>query len=172
MELISEERGKKIYLDGNKKYTMIDMGPYVGHMSRDWYIETPSVWFLMQVEGKDFSVESLIDSNGEYIRLLAKTGNVTRVLQMNGDKVYSDSIFVGENLSNELMGDNYIAKEGDYYSKDSIKLEKYLLNKPEFFSQGNKYEGKVPDNNLFIDIIEKNIELNKLINSITKSKTI
>ena len=80
MELVREENGKKIFVDGDRSYTMIDMGSYVGHMYRDWYEAAPEVWILMQSDDGNSKIESLVDSNGQYIRFVADEGNVRRII--------------------------------------------------------------------------------------------
>lgn len=172
MELVREENGKKIFLDGDRSYTMIDMGSYVGHMYRDWYEAAPEVWILMQSDDGNSKIESLVDSNGEYIRFVADEGNVRRIIQMDGGKVYNDSIVIGADELDGSMGPSYVAKDGDIYSGESEKIEEYLLHQPEFLWDGNPYEGDFPENELFTDFMEKNIELNKMLNQDKKNKTI
>ena len=172
MELVREEQSKKIFNDGDTSYTMIDMGSYVGHMYRDWYETPPEVWILMQVDDGQSKVEGLVDSDGQYIRFIADLGSVRRVIQLNNGKVYDDSVVVGIDPFDGTMGPSYIATEKEPYSKDAETVEEYFSHDQEFLWKGTKFEGDIPGNDLFVDMIEKNVEINKLINENKKSKTI
>ena len=55
MELVREEKNKKVFVENNKIYYMLNMGSYVGHRNRSWYASKPA-FFLRNKVVIDFEV--------------------------------------------------------------------------------------------------------------------
>lgn len=168
MELIKEENNKKVYRDGNKIYTMLNMGNYIGHASRNWWETTPEEWRLMFYEeeredGKKLSIDALVDQFGGYMHFWISLGNMKRVICLSGEMVYSDSI-VEKISSDGLLSDSYFALNGDKYSSNSFLLDDYLNTKLPFRFGEQVYEGELANNNLIIEFLKKNDEIRESMN--------
>ncbi len=80
MKKIVDEKNKKIFSMARNGYsvlfTLLDMGEYVGHKSRQWYEKASPFWETMMIDvlsedpNKKLSSEFLIDSNGDFQRLI------------------------------------------------------------------------------------------------------
>lgn len=168
MELIKEEANKLVYKDGNKIYTMLNMGNYIGHASREWWEATPEDWRLMFYEeergnGNNLLMEALVDQFGGYMHFWISLGNMKRVICLDGGMVYRDSI-VEEISSDGLLGDSYVALNCDVYSSDRVLLNDYLNVRLPFKLGEQVYEGDLSDNSLIVEFLNKNDELRETMN--------
>ncbi len=172
MELIKEEKNKKVFIEDDKVYTMLNMGSYVGHKHRQWYASAPEMWSLMfydekRDDGQELHMEALIDDSGNYIRFLVELGGQTRAIQMHNGRVFSDIITDYSTNSNEQLGGVFTALDGDIYSPNSIPLNDYLFANPNFYSGDQLYEGELSNNDLIANFVNKDNELRE---SITNNK--
>ena len=165
MELIRDEKDKKIYADeGTKLYTMINMGEYIGHSSREWYEDAPEAWRLMFYDemlkdGKKKHIEALVDELGDYTRIIVELNGSKRILQLSGNWVVSDSVVT--NLSDDdILGDFYTAVNNDSIQRRP-RLAEHLSTKQTFTRDGETYTGDVVDNGLVLNFLQKNKELVK-----------
>lgn len=85
MKNILNEENKKTFLmergNYNVQFTLLNMGNYVGHKNRQWYESAKPHWETMLVDiisqdpSKCLTGEFLIDSNGDFQRLLISDNN-------------------------------------------------------------------------------------------------
>lgn len=117
------------------KFTLLDMGDYVGHKKRPWFAEPKSHWKTMFIDvisedtNKNLNAEFLIDSDGNFQRLLIadEKGNKRIVL------------LVRPQLSiNEKDYEFYYGK-GIYPEQVSYVQEIYIDNSLENISQSKNY---------------------------------
>lgn len=154
MELVREEKNKKIFVEGNKTFYVANMGSYVGHRNRQWYSSKPEVWILMGMDekcqdGEILHIEALVDDRGDYMRFIMQKGDIKRVLQLQNGRVYSDSINDAREGKDLLgMGKTYSALDGDIYSDEQIPLYEYLSLEQRYTSNGETYDGEVPNNDV------------------------
>ncbi len=145
--------------DDGTIYTMINMGDYVGHRSRNWY-ETPSpYWSLMFVdnESKDLHMEALIDDTGNYIDLKIACGIIKRAIAFKYGSVISDLVMYE---TDELIpADAYYKVEID----NRIPLNKYLGNTHVYKDEDIVFDGVVPNDELIKDFFLKNKEYKEII---------
>jgi len=171
MDLKYEDGDIKIFSDGdNKKYTMTNMGSYVGYKSREWYEPVPEVWILTSYDekldnGEILHMEALVDDVGSYIRFLIDKGDKTRTIQMQYEMIYKDIITKRPNSIGNLGGTKFVALDVDLYSGSGVLLEDYLTCQPTFSSEGEIYNGELSDNNLIAEFVRKNEELKDRLNS-------
>ena len=169
MELVSEDGKKKVYKDGdNKIYSMLDMGSYVGHRTRQWYESAPEVWMLMfydekREDGQDMHIEALVDDKGNYMRLLIDLGDERRSIQIHNGMVYSDTVSKMSGTHDGLFGDTYVALDGDIYSGSKAPLNDYLVLNPIFYLNDEVYEGELSNNDFILAFLQKNTELKEII---------
>jgi len=90
MKLISSSEEDKRYeyeieREGySVKFTILNMGDYVGHKSRQWYEEAPDFWKTMFIDicsqepKKNMEVEFLIDDKGDMLSVTLTDGNGVR----------------------------------------------------------------------------------------------
>ena len=170
MELLSEEKNKKIYQDENSVYTMLNMGGYIGYKNRDWYQSHPDVWVLMEAtestEKGSVHIESLVSDRGEYIRFIMDNGSVRRVLQLDNSLVYSDSVVDTRNANNTLrIGNTYYALNGDIYTGNKIPLLEYLGSNHNFDFKGETILQNIPGLDCIVKYLNANQELRNTISS-------
>ncbi len=175
MELLVDNKDKKVFIDDDKYYTMLDMGVYVGYRLRLWYENNPVIWKLMLLDevsknGQYKHIEALIDDKGDYSRLLVEINNVKRVILINNGCVYSDSI-VSNFSFDGISDDSFYALDEEIYSDKIVPLDKYFGGTQSFYLKGKLYTGEVVNNNLVIDFLNKNNELVEFIESDKKIKT-
>ena len=154
MELIKEEENKLVYKDGNKIYTMLNMGNYIGHASREWWEETPDDWRLMFYEekredGKKLFMEALVDQFGSYVHFGISLENKKRVISLKSGMVHSDLI-VEKISSYGLLNESYVALNCDAYSSNRVLLNDYLSVRLPFRLGERVYEGDLSDNSLIV----------------------
>lgn len=173
MELLNENSRKKIYKEDNKIYCMFDMKNYVGYRASKWYKESQEIWRLMSldedIEDNHMHIEASIDDQGKYNRILIDIGTVRRVILIDDDYVFSDSIVISIE-DDYLHSDRFLVLDKDKYSDKKVPLEKYLSSQQEFNIDGKIYKGTATDNNLVTEFLIKNEELIKLINEEQKNK--
>ena len=158
MELIKEEKNKKIYSEDNKIYTVFDMESYVGH----------STWKLMvldeTVEDDKIHIEALVDVLGDYMQIMADSKGTRRVLGIRNGMIYNDSVSeLPITVDGLFFTDTYYALNDDKYSENIILLTDYLSVPHEYTLDDKKYEGEIPSNDLFINFIAKDEEIRKEI---------
>lgn len=171
MDLEYEDGKVKVFSDGdNKKYTMTNMGSYVGHKDREWYAPVPEVWILTSYDekldnGEILHMEAQVDDVGHYISFFIDKGDKRRVIQMKHEMVYKDVITKRPNSIGDLGGTRFVALDVDLYSESDVSLEDYLTCQPTFSSEGETYNGELSDNNLIAEFVRKNEELKARLNS-------
>ena len=73
-EFKKTDNGNLEYEDENGIYTLVDMGEYVGHASRDVFDKVYSCWRLMFYEGKNnnfpINISALVDSMEHHYLLI------------------------------------------------------------------------------------------------------
>ena len=100
MRLVSNSEDNKQYALDKKDYsvifTLMDMGIYIGHRTREWWMEAPEIWRTMgiDIEAKDpnksIHSEFLVDDHGEMLRTLIKDFNgIKRVRIYHNDSPYN-----------------------------------------------------------------------------------
>lgn len=165
MNLVREDKDKKIFIDGNNKfYSMINMGNYVGHRDREWYDSNPDVWVLMfydekRTDGKTLHIEALLDDEGNYIRFIIELEGQKRVIQLDNGKVFKDTITEIKDISDWPFGDEFIALDEDIYSRKCVLLDSYLNSNSSFYLGDRVYSGELSNNNLIFEFLRKNDEL-------------
>lgn len=165
MDIEIREDGRILYRDGNKEYKFINMGEYVGYTTRDWYEEAPECYRLMAYnetqEDGILHIEALIDSLGDYSRLIVKKGSEERVIALSGKHVLEDVVYVMED-DEIIPKDRYVALENDFEHRRNI--EDYFDNEHTFrSSKGEKYTGEVIKDAYVINFIRKNAELSHTV---------
>lgn len=163
MEIIKEEKTKKIFEENGKIYTLIDMGAYVGHRNRNWWENTPECWRLMFCDEKNndnetFHIEALVNDSGDYIRFLIEKDEVKRIINVTNDYVYQDFLF---EKSNDLdFGEQYVALEKEIYDSDKLPLREYLKQNQTFYSNNKeKYNGETFGNEELLQFLLIGLEL-------------
>ena len=171
MELVREEKNKKVFVENNKIYYMLNMGSYVGHRNRSWYASKPAFWVLMATDekcndGEVLHMEALVDNRGDYTRFILQKGDIKRVLQLQYGRVYSDTISDTRNGSDPIgLGVTYVAMDGDIYSDEQIPLNEYLSYEPEFSLNGEVFDGDIPSNDTIIDFLNRNSQIRTALNT-------
>ena len=160
MKLVVDTKNKKIFVDGNKRYQMIDMGSYVRNVA--WYESAPEVWTLMafderEEDGSVFHLEALVDNRGNYIRFILEKGNQKRVILIENGQVYSDTLTDN--------GVTYLGVEEDIYTGNKYPLDEYLNSKVDYMSEGKIFSGKLTSNDTLKHFLSVN---NELQNSLKK----
>ena len=100
MRLVSNSEDNKQYALDKKDYsvifTLMDMGIYIGHRTREWWMEAPEIWRTMgiDIEAKDpnksIHSEFLVDDHGEMLRTLIKDSKgIKRIRIYNNDSPYN-----------------------------------------------------------------------------------
>ncbi len=165
MEKVLEKNGNITYIDGDKKYTMVNMGEYVGHAQREWYEQAPDAWRLMFYDEKTLDgilhMEALVDQYGDYSRFIIEQGKEKRVIQVTGDYIEEDGVYLfsEDGLFPEK---EYKALERKFGSEPKESLNEYLEEDKEFVSSdGEKYEGVITSQEIVTEFLEKNKELTK-----------
>lgn len=171
MELLREEKNKKVFVENYKLYHMLNMGSYVGHRNRSWYASKPAVWILMATDekcedGEILHMEALVDDRGDYTRFILQKGEIKRVLQLQNGRVYSDTINDTRNGADPIgLGQTYVAMNGDIYSDEQIPLNEYLSYEPEFSLNGETFDGEVPSNSVIEDFLTRNNQIRTSLNT-------
>ena len=135
MKKILDEKTKKEFLMERNgysvKYTIMNMGDYVGHKYRQWYEDTPEYWETMfiTVESEDplkcLSGEFSIDSNGSFLNLIIKDKDdnkrvISAMQGMFGASEEDYEFYYGKGIhikNGEVIRDVYIEKD---QNEDSI----------------------------------------------------
>lgn len=165
MEKVSDDK-KKVFIEDGKVYTLVNMGNYVGHKNRQWYEESPDFWKLMFYDADDIHIEALIDDFGDYLRLIADKADVRRILQLNGNKVLSDTVCKVDSDSPMGFSDSCVAYHDKYGDSDNPSINEYLTSEPVFKSDnGEEFEEEVPGNTDIIAFIDKNDNLVDVVNN-------
>ena len=166
MECILEEKTKRIYQDGNKVYTLLDMGAYVGHRSRQWYEKAPECWRLMfydekTEDGKICHAEALVDQFGEYTRLIIEHGSTKRVLMFTMGTVHYDAIDDTSGVKDLLgLGKSYYSLNKDIYDSGRPRINDYLNLEHTFISEDGKvFDKSIPSDSEVVDFFAMNDKL-------------
>ena len=174
MDVEKQENGNIVFNYDNGSYTFVNMGSYVGYRSREWYEKAPSCWKLMffdeNKEEYPVHIEALVDTNGDYSRILVKQGEFKRVLLLYRSIVDEDTIYE-EDPNNLFVSKNtYVAFEDKYREKRHFDLESYLGQVPQFVSKsGEIYAGNITSNDLIVNFLNANIELSKRAEEVSLS---
>lgn len=176
MELVLENKNQRVFEEGNKQYTMLNMGDYVGHRQREWYEDAPEAWYLMAMEENGnkpgcYHIESLVDDLGDYLSIIMTKGKTKRFLQLRGSFVLEDSIDDTSKGKDVLgFGKKFIALNKDIYDSDQVRLTDYLFTEPRFVADdGEVFSGEIPSNEDIAEYLETNQILRDTIKS---SKTL
>ena len=161
MECIFEDNKKRIYQEGNKIYTLVNMGSYVGHRLRQWYETAPDFWKLMFIDEEKHHVEALINDNGDYISLIVEHGNTKRGLSLSNGYVVSDLIEDASKVKRPIqLGELYYSVDKDIYDKNLIHMNDYLSMEHTFTSEdGRVFDKPIPSDSEIIDFFDKNEKL-------------
>ena len=166
METEIKENGNIIYRNENKEYKFINMGEYIGYNTRQWYESAPVCYRLMAYnESQDdgvLHIEALIDSIGDYSRLIVKKGIEERVISLSGKFICEDVVYVMGDSNEFIPRDRYVAFEDDYATK--VKYEDYFGKEKTFVSESGKtYEGEVTKDDYITNFMRKNVELSHMV---------
>ena len=166
MECILEEKKKRIYQDGNKVYTVLNMGSYVGHRSRQWYEHAPECWRLMfydekTTDGEMHHAEALVDEQGEYMRLIIEHDFTKRVLLLTNGFVQKDIVIDTSEAKGPLeTGKCYYSLDKDIYDPGKPLLNDYLSLDHTFISEdGESFSKPVPSDREIVEFFSMNDEL-------------
>ena len=168
MDIEKQDNGNIVVNNDKGSYTFVDMGSYVGYRSRQWYESPRSCWKLMFFdENKEESpvhMEALVDTTGDYSRIMIEKDNFKRVLMLRGNIVDEDIIIEEEPNSLFSTKNTYVAFEDRYREKRHFNLEAYLMQSPQFVSKsGEIYTGDIASNEYLTDFLNNNIELSKTV---------
>ena len=167
MNVEIRKNGNILFREGNKAYKFVNMGEYVGHMNRSWDQEAPDYYKLMTYnETKEdgvLHIEALIDSNGDYTRLIVKKGDAERVVALSGENVLGDVVYITTDEKDLIPKRRYVSFDGDISNIKPIK--DYFQGVHTFKSKdGEVFTGEVVNDKYVIDFLRKGEELR---NSIT-----
>ena len=164
MKLLVDNVDKKIVQEEDKYYTLIDMGSYIGHRSRNWWEENPEEWRLMFYEDENgLKIDALVDDSGSYSRIILEQDGVRRILQLQGDFILEDSVYDEKEGINNI----YVSKSID--SKPEL-IEDYLNVEHGAYLDGKTFDEEVPSNDKVKSFIEDNDRvIEKIINTKNKS---
>ena len=164
MERCTDEAKKKEFLmkkEGyNVRFTLLDMGSYVGHQHRQWYQKATPHWETMGISvdtedtSKSLDSEFLIDSNGGFQRLIIedKNGN-KRILLKAREHIDEEGVHKLQNLlvqemyveavPDQLLGKTYYFEEetGKFIDEHGNVAEESILtrqNLGELFMDAGK----------------------------------
>lgn len=118
MRLVSNSDDNKKYALDKKDYTvlftLIDMGIYIGHKTREWWMQAPEIWKAMEIDvetnnpDKNIHTEFLVDDHGEMLRTLIKDSKgIKRIRIYNNDSPYNT-----KNEEEHLRGKGMIKVNG------------------------------------------------------------
>ena len=122
-EFKKTDNGNLEYADENGIYTLVDMGEYVGHASRDVFDKVYSCWRLMFYEGKNnnfpINISALVDSTGSYTRIMINgtplfinNGNISGNVSKEMQKCVNSFIKANDLLQKKLMKENLEDEKG------------------------------------------------------------
>ena len=173
MNVEIRKNGNILFRDGNKAYKFVNMGEYVGHMSRSWDEASPDYYKLMTYnetsEDGVLHIEALIDSIGDYTRLIVKKGDTERVVSLSGVTVLGDVVYVMGDGDDIFPKRKYVAYEGNLENRKTI--QEYFQGKHYFKSKdGEEFTGEVVDDRYVIDFLSKGEELKSSITSDKEGK--
>jgi hypothetical protein len=174
MNYSKDEYGNIIISDGVRKFTFMNMGDYVGHDSREWYEEAPAFYKLMmydEIHDNDkLHVEALVDTLGNYQRILVDTGTERRSLNIRGNSVDSDAVYIMDDKM--FPKESYISYERDTdLSKPVINIKSYLSEEHTFTNKnGQTYDGPLKNDNIINAFISSDKELLPSVNEYVKSE--
>lgn len=127
MRLVSSSDDNKQYaLDKENysmKFTLIDMGNYIGYRHRQWWQTPAEIWKTMEIdiESKDseksIHSEYLVDDNGRMLRALMTDSNGLRRVR----SYYNDSSYNSKEEEERLRGKGMVKVDGRWV-QDSIIL--------------------------------------------------
>lgn len=163
------ENGNLVFHNGDEDFTFVDMGNYVGHSSRQWYEQSPSCWRLMFYDDnkseQPVHIEALVDSAGDYSRILVHDGNIKRVLLLNGNLVDEDIIYEMGSDSSFLPKKAYISFEDKFMEKPHPDLQSYLSMEHKFLSNTSEVYNQNNYDNYINRFFNYNLELSKVIDN-------
>lgn len=163
MDIEKEENGNLVFHNENESFTFVDMGSYVGHQNRQWYEQSPSCWRLMFYDNNEVHIDALVDSIGDYSKIVINSGNIKRVLLLNRNHIDEDSIYEMDSEDSILPKKTYIAFEDKYIEKAHPDLQTYLSMEQQFLSKtGEVYTGD-SFNNYINRFFNYNTELSDII---------
>lgn len=118
MRLVSNSDDNKKYALDKKDYTvlftLIDMGIYIGHRNREWWMQAPEIWKAMEIDieandaEKNVQSEYLVDDHGAMLRALLKDSNGIKRVRM----YYNDSPENTKQEEEHLRGKGMIKVNG------------------------------------------------------------
>jgi len=163
------ENGNLVFSNGDEVFTFVDMGNYVGHNSRQWYEQPSSCFRLMFYDdnrgNQPVHIETLVDAVGDYSRIVVSSGNIKRVLLLNGNYVDEDSIYEMDSDNSFLPKNTYISFEDKYMEKPHPDLQSYLSMEHKFLSSTLKAYNNDNFDNHIKRFFNFNRELSKLIDN-------
>ena len=127
------------YIRDNEKYTLYDMGEYVGHHTREWYEEPYPNWFVVKWEqlntNEPMKIDALISRDGYYFKVDVCKGDSKAVSFLNlSGKVEERVFFEGKNdgykYASELKDDTIVP----HFVKVSEELNR-VVNEQELNKQ-------------------------------------
>ena len=139
MKLWSSDEEKRIYIDENSTYTVLNVSKYVGHKNCSKNTEIPECWKLMILEKEmfdvnDIRVDALIDEAGEYVRLVMVCGWLKRTILFNKNMVIYDCVENNLGISaKNILGSVYKSINNDF-NKKVVQIDEYLNQEVKFIS--------------------------------------
>ena len=107
-------------------------------------------------------IEALIDSIGDYSRLIVKKGNEERVVALSGRFIAEDVVFVMGDSNKFIPKDRYVAYDDNYATR--VKYEDYFGKEKTFVSEsGQIYESEITKDEYIINLMQKNVELSHTV---------
>lgn len=163
MKRIVDEEKRKVFLmerEGySAKFTLLDMGEYVGYERRNWYDDVHEYWETMNIDiisenpEKNLKSEFLIDSNGRFQRLIISDtkGNRRIILAVHpnpGVKEEDYEFYYGKGIhkeDNNWLQEYYV--EGTMFEMPFGKEYYYDKNKGKFIDD----DGEEAQNSILAD---------------------
>ena len=109
-------------------------------------------------------IEALVDTYGDYQRILVNQDYDRRVLLLRGGVVDEDTVYVG-NPNSEVPHGAYVSFQDVYREKRHPLLETYLTQEHQFSSRsGQAYTGNITSNDVIVNFLRANQELSKSVN--------
>ena len=126
-------------------YTMVNLGNDEYHL------------LFEEVYNKEkllYSIDALVDENGNYTRIILDTSSFEKSIHINGNEVISDNIFVKRKDS--LYGKVYCSS----LVKNKVSLEDYLEMNPTYSSiEDEEYKPSIDSNIIISSFIKASKEL-------------
>ena len=168
MNYSKDEYGNVIISDGVRTFTFMNMGDYVGHNNREWYEEGPVFYKLMtydEIHDKGrLHVEALVDTLGNYQRILVDTGSERRSFNTRGNFLVSDAVYLPEKA--------YVSFDhGTDLTQAAPNVNGYLGQEHTFTNEnGETYEGPLKRDDIITAFINADRELLPSVNEFAKSE--